>query len=397
MTITPTPERLAWAYARNWLREARQYPRETLVDLALLGFVALMCLGFQLQIVRGAVENYSDALQWFLDKLPNIAALAAVLVPVSNPLSLRNAARGNWTASLPIPDKTHAHWAIRRALFGAALISAACTIILLDVLWLETRVIGIEPATVPLVWLLPGLTVLVTALIRWRKLLQFEENAKRAAKIVQRNAAQIWLSGRFQNPVARGMSFLGLSKFSARKLWLTLSAAALASGGLIFIALRAQQPQLLILGAFAAPLLASSAFEVDTKKLYDLSRTLPLSYGRLLGGQITWSLIFPALFALPFVLAGILGWALRTETGLMLLAVAAALFAQVFRILIALAFPQSRIRQTLFTFSAALVIGVVSVQAPLAAPLLGAILCAAWLVERGHGVWEFGFDSERSR
>ncbi len=390
----PSPERIAWAHALNWWRDARRFPKDVLTDLALLMFVALMLLGFQYQMVTDAAVKFGDRFQSALDALPYAAGAITLLMARANPLAVRLADRDGWPKSLPIANNLRAHWALRKALYAALLISAVTTIPLIDVIALDTQSAGVKPLNFALVWTLPVLVVCARAVLNWNRLLDPPEQTTSDKRQLRDSALLRTLPALFADPIARQLASAALADSKPIKLWSLLIAASGIAIGTTIVALCESQPQLLLIGAAMIPILLSSGLEPRLETLFGLSRSLPLTFRRLVWANAKWGVLLPVLCASPIVIAALF----VQEGGYWFLAVLGALCAVTallfLKILIALAFPTSRLKQTMFTLTAALGVGIVAMQAPLFGPILGAGLCSVWLIERGWGAWEFGYGGQ---
>lgn len=392
----PSPERIAWAHAQNWWRDARRFPKDVLTDLALLLFVVLMLAGFQYQIVTAAASELGARLQAAMDALPFAAGAIVLLMTRANPLAVRLADRNGWPKSLPIANKLLAQWALRKALYASLLLSAAFSILLIDLVLLDTPDAHVKPLSFALVWVLPVLVVCVRGVLSWNKLLAPPEQTARELRQKRDNVFQRTLPDYLADPIARGLAHVALADAKPIKLWLlVIGACSIAITATIF-ALCESQPQLLLIGVAIVPVLLSSGLEPRLEAVFGLSRSLPLTFRRLVWANAKWSVLLPALCALPIVIAALFVqdggyWSLAALGTLC--AIGALLFLKV---LIALAFPMSRMKQTMFTLTAALGIGIFSMQAPLFGPVIGAALCSVWLIERGWGAWEFGYSGQKS-
>ncbi|NUO19420.1 hypothetical protein HUU59_08245 [bacterium] len=389
----PSPERIALAYARNWFADARKFPKDAAIELALLLFVALMLAGFQFQIVTKAVEAAGAQLERLINLMPILAGTLALFVARANPVLERRAAQGNWTESLPVAPRTRALWAVRRACYAALGISLLFFVFVIDLLLLGERVTFL---TAMLLLGTPPLVVMAHGAVRRKEILSPHDPTEHEFVRQKENFFRRVLPQKFRDPLARGVVNMALAEKSAASLWLTAVFAGAILLACMLLAARENQPQLLLIGAVIVPLLINAAFEPRFDKFYRMSRSLPLRFRQLARSCAESSVLVPSLFvlcllpAMPFVSGG--GYWF-----LVLLASVVAMAALLFvKLLVALAFPQSKLNQTLFMFAAALAVGVFSMQAPLIAPVLGLIVCAVWLAERGWGAWEFGY-GERSR
>lgn len=384
------------AYARNWLKDARRFPKDAAIDFALLLFVVLMLLGFQFQLVTQAAEKFGGTFQKILSALPFAGAALALMFARTNPLHVRRSPGGRWLDSLPISEHTRKNWAVRQACYMSLLISALLTVLLIDVTLLENPALRVKPLTLALLWMLPLCVVWVRGMVQNKALLAPTEQTQEVIGVSRGNRMREFVLERPRNLITRGLANIAFAHASPLKMWLMVIAVFVTSIGSIASALTANQPQLLLLGMLTVLFLVNAAVQPEFETLFRMSRSLPLTFRTLLKSNVKWNVLMPLLFAVPFVPAALffadgLYWAFAALLTLMGLSVLLLL-----KTLIALAFPQSVMMQTMFSLAAALGIGVFAMQAPLVAPLIGVVLCVVWLAERGWGLWEYGY-GERER
>ena len=396
MAVLPTPERLGWAYARNILDDARRFPRQAATDFVLLAFVGLMLLGLLSQIVAETIIALGEFAQIFVNWLPIVAGMIALNAAPANAANVRRAAKGNWLETLPLDAATHAQWAVRRAGYFAIFISTLGALVLFDVTRIEQNAAKVSAANVVLMICVPVAAVLVRAAFQRTELLHPRETMEcdmtRHRTTVKRRAVLL----NFEKPLLRGLAgFVSAHTSSAlmkTKLVLTLTASVM----LMVLAMTEAQPQLLVLGAVLAPLMINSSLELPIGQVYTLGRSLPLSFRKLTLANVRITLLPALLFEIPFLIcAPFVPEGMRWSLILLISIPGVAVFLFL-RIAIEQAYPQSKVSRVLFSFAAAVAIGVFSTQAPLIAPFIGLLLGIAWLLERGWGIWEFGY-GERAR
>jgi hypothetical protein len=396
MTAWPTPERLAWAYARNVWKDARRFPRQAATDVVLLVFVGLMLLGLLSRVVRETVTTLDVFAQIFVNFLPVIAGMTALAVRAANPVNQRRAVVGNWLSTLPVDANTHAKWSIRRAGYFALLISALGTIVLVDIALMNNSPAHVTAMSFALMVYLPVGLVVGRSLFQRKELLAPREVKERELSRARATAERQAAMATFEAPLMRGLVGFVSAQTSPAMLLLKLFATLAISVVLIVLAISKAQPQLLLLGAVLAPLMFGSSLELPIADVFVLSRSLPLGFRRLTWANVKLTLVPPLVFGVPFLVCAPFvpeSWHWALLLLLTLPAVAVLLFL---RIAIEQAYPQSKIARMLFSFAAAVGIGAFSMQAPLVAPFVGVVLGVAWLLERGWGVWEFGY-GERAR
>ncbi len=391
----PTPERIALAYARNWFNDARRFPKDAAIDAALLLFVVLMLAGFQFQLVSKFAEELRDSLPRVVTLLPLAAALLTLFVARANPVLVRRAAIGNWLDTLPVSPHSKAICAVRKSCYAALLVSSLFFVLCID-LQLLPHAPSVNYLTLALLLFVPPAVVLVRSALRWSEILEPHELTEVESVRQKANLFRRVIPQKFSDMLARGLVNMALSEKSAANLWITAASAGAILLLCVVFAIREDQPFLLLIGAALVPMFINAGLEPAHDKLYAISRSLPLKYRTFVRSHAKTSVMIPSLFALPLVLATPFVsdggyWCLAVLASI--IGVAVLLFV---KLLISLAFPHSKISQTLFTFAAALGVGIFSMQAPLIAPAIGLIACVVWLMERGWGVWEFGY-GERTR
>lgn len=397
--LLPSPERIALAYMRNWFADARRAPRSTAVDIGLLAFVGLMLFGFQFQLVSKAIAAYPAKFQLFINYLPLAAVFATISVPsYCNPVAILQAMQGNWFHSLPLANATYASWAIRKAVYAALVVSALFTVPLLDVTWLATPVISVQVSDAALLWILPALTVTLHGILRWRSLTHPQTDTREI--IAAKSVSNVFesLAARPRDPITRAVArfhFATAKRTYNGLVWFYLIGSCLAVVGVITVAWWAKQPQLLVVAAFVLPLGLSSVFEADYGHLYRVSRSLPLSFRRVALANILWSAVLPLIVVLPLILATLLGIGGLSWLGVLTITAFAVSMILMFRVLVALAYPQSHVQQTFLGISVTIAVGMLALQASLIGPFIALVLGGAWLWEKGYGTWEYGYGGKR--
>ncbi len=300
MTQSPSPERLAWAGFRNLWSAYAARPLTLFFDTLKLLIAVLAVTGYQFGLLSGSIERWPALAGQLVRWLPAAGFLFALLAPrLTSPMHISQSDKLRWLSSLPLDLRARKFWVVRVAVFRSLLISVVIAVMLFDLYWIGSdrtafpTVGGIATAVVS-----PVIGAMIRSLMAWRRI--FAGGRVEGRKTVHHPGRALGtltqLSG---NYVYR---LLVAHTLSLRRVDVYLATAGVAILLSLIVALLAQLPQApLVIGAVAAWVL-SSAFQPPQLPVYKFSRSLPVRFADVFGGNLLWICI-PLLITFVVMLA----------------------------------------------------------------------------------------------